>query len=226
MANLPPQLLARLGAEQARNLQEIVDIIGEELAAVCEANRKEHREARGDNAHTYGTNNYHHLRFRLDGRLEDDARGSVVHWKNAYKISVGPITLGIYALGSYGEDSINESFPDDSATKRDYGNHNRDQLSLFEVDLASPLSVEAAYSLDELIVGHFSNPREGLTKWYVGAYVIDDEGRRSWAWHERQDEAGEGFAPPPKRDPIVPFSAGGVESLEVRPRRDRAERAE
>ncbi|MFL5901778.1 MAG: hypothetical protein ACJ75S_11355 [Solirubrobacterales bacterium] len=226
MAKLPIQLLARLGVDKAKDIEEIIDLVGEELSAVCEANRVDHREARGDNAHTYGTNNYHHLRFRLDGRLDGDSRGSMIHWKNAYKISVSPITLGIYALGSYGEDNINERFPDDSETKRDYGKQNRDQLTIFDVDFDAPLPPEAAYALDELIVGHFSNPREGLIKWYVGAYVIDDEGKRSWAWHERQDEAGEGFAPTPARSPVVPFSAAEVDSLEVRPRRDRAKRAE
>ena len=200
-------------------------MIGEELASVCEANRLDHREARGDNAHTFGTNNYHHLRFRLDGRLDGDERGSMVHWKNAYMISVPPITLGVYALGSAAGDDVYERFPDDSETKRDYGNHNHDQLKIFELDRVGPLPPEATYSLNDLILGHFSNPREGLIKWYLGAFVIDEEGRRQWAWIERQDLPGEEIAPLPQRAPIVPFDQGEVQSLEVRARQQRSKRA-
>jgi hypothetical protein len=226
MAKLPPPLLARLGPATATALQGAVDAIGEELAIVHEINRRDHREARGDNAQIYGAKNYYHGRFRLEGRFDGDPAVSVIRWKGAYKVVVPPVNIGVYALGNFAEDDIHGHFPDDSPTKRDYGHHNRDQLAFFETEVESPLPPEARYGLNDLILGHFGNPREGLTKWYVGAYVMNQGGKPRWAWVERQEDPDQGVQPLPERGPIVPYGSGEVEALQVRPRQTGVQRAE
>lgn len=224
MVTLPFPLLARLDAETASALREVIDLVGDELAAVHQVNRHDHRESRGDNAQIFGLKNYVHCRFRLEGQLQGDPRAHLVHEKGAYRIVVPPLSIGVYCLGSHLEDDIHERFPIESPSKRTFGTRNRDQIALFESDATATLSTEARYGLNDLIVGHFGNPREGLVKWYAGAYVLDADGSPRWAWVERQELPQETIEPLPGPSLVTPFSAAPVEPLSVQARQ--AESAE
>jgi hypothetical protein len=113
---------------------------------------------------------------------------------------------------------VHSSFPDESPTKRNYAEANRRQLSFFECEVESPLPPEARYALDELVVAHFGNSRDGFAKWYVGAMFTDDAGKPSWAWIERQDLPGESKKPAPLRPVIAPFDSREAPPLRVQPR--------
>jgi hypothetical protein len=223
--NLPPLLLQRLAPDEVAALHRAVAGIGEELARVYASNVEDHREARGDNAQLFGLKVWVHGRHRLSLRFDDDPHVRVADANGSYCILTSPLSIGVYKLGDSMRDDIYACFPDASPTKRAYGERNRAQLSLFDQPASSPLAPPAAAALNELIVAHFGNPREGLVKWYVGAYVIDEQGRPAWAWIVRQDLRGERARPIRERPPIVPFNARETESLEVRPRRDTAEQA-
>jgi hypothetical protein len=218
MATLPFPLLARLDTESAAALRDVVGIVGVELAAVHRINLRDHRESRGDNAQIYGLKNYVHCRFRLEGLLQGNPRIHLIHENGAYRIVVPPISIGAYCLGSNLEDDIHECFPVESPSKRTFGTRNRDQIALFENESTSPLTAETRYGLNDLIVGHFGNPRDGLVKWYLGAYVFGEDGSPRWAWVERQELPTETIEPLPAPSLVTPFSAAAVEPLSVQPR--------
>jgi hypothetical protein len=222
----PTALTARLTPEQAVSLERAVDAIGEELASVYATNIRDHRESRGDNAQLFGMKIWVHGHFRLQQRFDDDPDVQVIDANGSYSVKVGPIAIGVYKLGDFVDDDIHQSFPDASPTKRGYGERNRAQLPLFEYAPESPLPPEARYGLNDLIVGHFGNPRDGLVKWYLGAFIVDEDGRAAWAWIERQELAGERRESDISRPPMVPFDAREADSVEVRPRRTAASQAE
>jgi len=92
------------------------------------------------------------------------------------------------------------------------------QLTLFSRDAETPTD-ESSYAPNSLTIGHFGNPRDGLVKWYLGAWAVDELGHKRWTWIERQDDPNEGVEPLPARPRVVPFSERPQEALEVRPRR-------
>lgn len=218
MVDLPLQLLARLGSDDATALVDAVDAIGQELGAVYAVNVADHREARGDNSQLFGLKIWVHGDFQITGRFEDDAQVEVVHSNGSYSVQVGPVSTGVYKLGDTADEDVHECFPDTSPTKRSYAERNRAQLRLFDSEPDSPLPPAARYALNDLIVGHFGNPRDGLVKWFVGAPTTDERGVRRWAWIARQAPPGVIARPDLGRPPIVPFDAREVEPLEVRPR--------
>jgi hypothetical protein len=220
MAELPLQLLARLGQQPAAALLSAVDAIGEELAAVYAVNVADHRESRGDNAQLFGLKVWVHGDFRITGRLEDHADATVVHSNGSYRIEVGPVSVGVYKLGDTADEDIHECFPDTSPTKRSYAERNGAQLKLFDQEPASPLPPEVRYGLDDLIVGHFGNSRDGMVKWFVGAPTTDEQGVRRWAWISRQPEPAVLQAPKATKQ-VVAFDAQQAEPLQVRPRAKR-----
>jgi len=220
MAILPSDLLQRLTKDEAAALIRAIDAIGEELAIVYATNVADHREARGDNSQLFGLKVWVHGRHRATLRFEEDDVVRVVDANGSYSILVPPLSIGVYKLGDSVHDDVRACFPDKSPTKRAYGERNRAQLTLFDPEMTSPLPREATYGLNELIVGHHGNPRDGLVKWYVGAYVIDSAGHPEWAWIERQDMPAEASQPARLRPPIIPFDGRDAEPLEVRPRRD------
>lgn len=194
--------------------------IGEELAAVYAADVDDHSEARGDNAQLFGLKVWVHGRYRNVLRFEDDPDVLVVDNNGSYAIRVKQFSVGVYKLGDTINDDIHACFPDASPTKRAFAERNRLQLSLFDATPASPLPAAVRYACNELIVGHFGNPRDGMAKWYIGASLVDELGRSSWAWVERQDLKGIAARPTRTREPIIPFSAREAEPLDLRPRRD------
>lgn len=218
MADLPPPLLKRLTPIEAAALARAVDTIGEELAAVYAANIQDHRESRGDNAQLFGMKIWVHGDFRISGRFEETSDIRVSHTNGSYAVLLGGLSIGVYKLGDTVEEDVHGCFPDASPTKRAYAERNRRQLALFELEPASPLPLSARYALNDLIVGHFGNPRDGLAKWYVGAPTTDEQGWRRWAWISKQDLPGVAIQTVPARPPMVPFDAREVDALEVRPR--------
>ena len=156
-------------------------------------------------------------------RFDEDAEVLVRESNGSYTVEVGPFSAGVYKLGDFPDEDIHACFPDASPTKRGYGERNRAQLSLFDATPSSRLAPDARYACNDLIVGHFGNPRDGLVKWYVGAYIVDEVGRPSWAWVARQKLPGVDAAPVRTRPPVVPFNAREAEPLEVRARRDSAQ---
>jgi len=221
MAELPPQLLARLGPKPAAALLSAIEAIGEELVAVYAANVADHRESRGDNAQLFGLKVWVHGDYRITGRLEDETDVAVVHSNGSYRIEVGQISVGVYKLGDTADEDVHECFPDTSPTKRAYAERNGAQLKLFDSEPDSPLPPEARYGLNDLIVGHFGNPRDALVKWFVGAPTTDANGVRRWAWIARQTMPEAATLPSPAARPVVPFDSGEIEPLEVRPRASR-----
>ncbi len=230
MVNLPEQLLDRLSESDALALKRAVQIVGEELHANYRANVADHREARGDNAQLFGMKIWVHGRFRLEGRFEDDPEVRIVDVNGSYCLRIGPLSVGVYKVGDLLDDDVHHRFPDTSTTKRSYGERNRDQLTLFEASGLAPPVDEAAYALNDLTIAHFGNPREGLVKWYAGAFVADELGRLRWAWLARQGLEGLGANQESPSPPIVPFSEREVEDFQIAPRirsdRDVADHAE
>jgi hypothetical protein len=219
VASLPRQLVDRLDAATGAALAATIDAIGEELEVVYSQTKADHRPARGDNSQVFGLQIWARGDFRITGRLADEPVARVIHSKGSYYVSVEPISVGVYKLGQSVDDDIHELFPDESATKRSYGERNAAQLSLFDCPIESPLPAEHRYELNDLVVAHFGNARDGLVKWYVGAVVSDGGNRPAWAWIERQDLPGEVVEPVPQTPPIVPYSSRDVPNLEVKPRR-------
>jgi hypothetical protein len=218
--SLPEHLRSRLSAEDGGAITTAIAVIGEELANVYSADVKDHREARGDNAQLFGLKVWVHGRFRLTLRFDEESAVQVLDKNGSYIVAVGGFSIGVYKLGDFADEDIHGCFPDASPTKRGFGERNRAQLTLFDLETTCPLPEDARYGLTELIVGHFGNPRDGLVKWYVGAYVTDELGRHSWAWIARQDLPEETRRGIRDRPPIVPFHAREDEALEIRPRRD------
>ena len=221
MAEIPYSLLARLGQPSAAALSSAIDAIGEELAVVYARNAQDHSEARGDNAQLFGQKIWHHGDFRITGRLEGEPQIAVVHSNGSYRIEIPPISLGVYKLGDTMDEDVHDRFPDDSPTKRSYAERNRAQLRLFDLPPDTNLPSEARYGLNDLIVAHFGNPRDGFVKWYVGAPTTEDAGARRWAWIQAQPLPAAVSQPAAPTTPVAPFDPQRAEPLEVRPRSKR-----
>jgi hypothetical protein len=226
MAEIPHGLSQRLSPSDAPALNRAIDAIGEEIAAVYAANVLDHRETRGDNAQLFGMKIWVHGHFQLQQRFEDDEDILVLDSNGSYSVKIGSHALGVYKLGDFVDDGIHAAFPDASPTKRAYGERNRAQLPLFEYSPESSLPPEARYGLKDLIVGHFGNPRDGLVKWYLGAFVVAEDGQASWAWVEKQATPSEKSGSTRSLPPTVPFSAREADVLEVRARRSSASQSE
>lgn len=218
MAIVPRLLLNRLGPEHGAALSEAIDAIGEELDLVYKQTCSDHRESRGDNAQVFGLKIWARGEFRVDARFLDSPQANLVRENGSYRVAVSELAIGVYKLGQTVDDDIHLCFPDESPTKRAYAERNTAQLTLFEIPVVSALPADIRYSLNDLVIGHFGNPRDGLTKWYVGAMIVDDQGRPSWAWVERQDDPGEATSPAPQRPPIEPFGSREVPQIRVGPR--------
>jgi hypothetical protein len=218
VAVLPQRLEERLGAEGFAELSDVVDAIGEELALVYEQTVEDQREARGDNSQVFGLRIWTRGEFRIEGRFEGSTQAKVLKYKGSYKVVAGTISIGIYKVGHSVDDDVHASFPDESPTKREYADANRRQLTIFDCEVDSPLPPAVRYALDELVVAHFGNPRDGLVKWYVGAMITDDQEQHSWAWVEKQDLPGESKQPAPLRPSLAPFDSRQTPPLRVTPR--------
>ncbi len=193
--------------------------VADRLLQVYDENVMDHQESRGDDGPLFGFKVYKHLRFATMQDVEDRPGVAFVEDNGAYYVSIGPLCIRLDSLGHFAHQDVLHSFPDTSPTKRSVGFRNAAQLSL-DIPQARPAPPASAYELNRLTVGHFGNPREGLVKWYLGAWAASPNGRKAWAWIERQDESGEagGFATLSPRMPIEPFDQRIADSVVVRPR--------
>jgi hypothetical protein len=214
---LPAELRERLHPEVGAALDRLLELVARAMAAVYRDALIDHQESRGDDAQLFGFKVWKWLRYALHQEVLEDDLIAFVEVRGAYHLQVGPLRIRVDALGHHVDDEVLQSFPDASPAKRAVGRDNAAQLQL---DLPSvSLSPDAgAYALNGLTVGHFGNPREGLVKWYVGAWSEVGDGRQAWQWIERQelpkDETAATTAPP-----VVPFGQRDPDSVVVTPRR-------
>jgi hypothetical protein len=212
MVEIPRQLLKQLSRADAQLLRTVLLVIAEELPLIYLANKRDHRPR--DNLNIFGLRVSVHLWRALKERHADLADADIVEENNATYLRIGPLKVGIHKLGQSADDDIHSSFPDGTATQRSYGKGNAAQLALFEANPLPPIPDEQAFALTQLTVGHFGNPEDGFAKWYVGAYIYDDEGRPGWAWATRQSIAGEASDLPN----VTPYHERVAEALELSPR--------
>lgn len=213
---IPSELVARLGPVVCATLERFLRIAELTLAEVYEANVADYRESRGDDAQLFGLKIWKHEWYALGQALADDPDITLLEVNGSYEIHIGPLRIGVYGLGHLVSDDVLQCFPDSSPFKRAFGEQN--QLRLFALETVEPSPDASSFSLNSLTLGHFGNPRDGLVKRYLGAWVVDENDRKHWAWVERLDQPGEGVEPLPVRPPVVPFSDRPREALHIRPR--------
>lgn len=215
---IPNDLAARLAPEQLAALDRLLGELGELMPRLYREALLDYQESRGDDAALYGLRVYKHLRFALMSFVERDPLISFVEVNGAYSLNVGPLQIRVDSLGHHAHQDVHTCFPDSSPSKLDVGRTNFFQLR-FELPEAEPVPEASAYSLSRLTAGHFGNPREGLVKWYLGAWTETESGGKTWAWIERQDDdLGQQPAPLSPKGPIVPFNERGADIVAVRPR--------
>jgi hypothetical protein len=217
--HLPSELSDRLTAEDESRLREMLRSVGDFMPRIYRDAVLDYQESRGDDANLFGLRVYKHLRHESaeyvhhhDGIGLDEPNG-------AYELIIGSLKIRLDVLGHFDHDDVMACFPDGSATKLAVGEINYKQLKL-EMPEAELTPVTADYNLNNLTIGHFGNPRQGLVKWYLGAWRRTETGGRRWAWIKRQDEPGEGQLAEPlsPREPIVPFDQRSADAISVRPR--------
>lgn len=186
------------------------------LDEVYEANVADYRESRGDDAQLFGLKIWKHEWYALGHALAEDPDIKLFAVNGSYEIHIGPLRIGVYGLGHLASDDVLQCFPDSSPLKRAFGEQN--QLRLFALETVERAPDASSFDLDSLTLGHFGNARDGLVKCYLGAWVVDENQRKRWAWIERLDQPDEGIQPLPVRPPVVPFSDRPRESLQIRPR--------
>lgn len=216
---LPPKLIGRLDTADASALDRLIRESGPLLRGVYERNVADHVEARGDDAQLFGLKNYKHARHGFAERFADD---DLIHFDTrpdgSYEILVGPFRIRVDSLGDFAHEDVLTRFPDHSPAKRSFAAAN--QLRLFSVDEDRVAPSEGAELLNCLTIGHLGNPREGLVKWYVGAWTHDRQGRPYWAWIERQDldDGNVPVEPLTPREPLTPYYERPRAALNVEPR--------
>jgi hypothetical protein len=216
MVEIPPQLTNSLSFPDAQLLRRVLGIVAQEMHSIYRAAVRHHRPR--DNANIFGLRTWVHLWSALDDRRDDLGEAEVVEENNSFYLRVGPLKVGIHKLGHGANDDIHSSFPEGSATKRSYGYSNARQLSLFDSAPDSPLPDNRAFALRELTVGHFGNAKDGLAKWYLGAYVFAEGGRPRWAWTALQETTAT------SRPEMKPYSERPRAEVNVPPRRREEER--
>jgi hypothetical protein len=217
MPSIPSPLASRLDAVQYAALERLLAATDGALRDVYRANVADYRETRGDDAQLFGLKVWKHLWYALRQTLADDQDIVFVATNGSYEIQIRPLRIGAYGLGHFADEDVHQRFPDSSPFKRAFGEAN--QLRLFAVETVEPPTDESGYALNSLTLGHFGNARDGLVKWYLGAWTVTDLATKRWAWIERQDGAEEDVEPLPTRPPVVPFGDQPREVLEVRARK-------
>jgi hypothetical protein len=217
--DIPPQLSTRLATAEQSQLVKLLDEVAQFMPRVYQAAVLDHQESRGDDSALFGLRVYKHLRHEAIGVAIADPRIGVVEPNGSYELLIGPLHLRIDVLGHSVHDDVLGCFPDNSPTKMAVGESNLNQMRLDfpEVDVAPTV---ADYDLNCLTIGHFGNPREGLVKWYLGAWRNTPTGGRRWAWINRQDAVAQAASsdPYPARETVLPFRQRTPDVVEVRPR--------
>jgi hypothetical protein len=134
----------------------------------------------------------------------------------SYRLRVGPLRLRINKLGDSVNDDIYSAVPQSSPwAVAEAADQWFVQGTLFSMPPTPPMAITEAALLNDLIIGHFGNPRDGLVKWYVGAVVSDQLGRPDWAWVERQETEEAAPEREERRPEMVPFDQRPAAELEV-----------
>ncbi len=214
---IPAELRNRLEPEVAEALDRLLARVARETPAVYRKALRDHQEARGDDLQLFGFKVWKWLRYALQQAVLEDDLVEFVDIRGAYHLQVGPLRIRVDALGHHADDDVLHAFPDASPAKRAVGRDNAAQMQL-DLPAASLSPDGGAYALESLTVGHFGNPREGLVKWYVGAWSELADGRQAWQWIERQDLPEDETATP-SAPPVVPFGQRDADAVAVTPRR-------
>jgi hypothetical protein len=217
VSSVPALLAARLSASELAALQRFLDIADTALRSVYDANVADYMESRGDDAQLFGIKVWKHCWYALEQQLLDDRDINLTRVNGTYEIRLGPLRVGVYGLGHLADEDVYQCFPDSSPFKRGFGEEN--QLRLFALESLDLPTDANSYAPNSLTLGHFGNPRDGLVKWYLGAWTVDEHRRNRWSWVERQDDPDEGIEPLPVRPQIAPFSDRPRETLDVRARK-------
>lgn len=218
MPYVQPLLKARLAPATADAFLRLLVIAERCLADAYNEGLLDHQVSLGDDAQLYGFKVWKRLRFAFMQAAVDDDEIRFVEVNGAYHLAVGPLCIRVDSLGHTADEDVLCAFPDASPAKQAVGRSNAAQLrfEMPEVELAPD---ESAFRLNKLTIGHFGNAREGLVKWYVGAWIELDHGGRTWAWIDRQDERGSAVEKLPATKPIVPFDQRTAHAVTVQPRR-------
>jgi hypothetical protein len=216
--NIPPQLQALCSSEELEDLLWALRMNAEELERAYASAVSDHNEAEGDDALLFG--NAVRVRHRYRALLRCEERpgvfGEETSWR-VHRIRVGRFRIKSYKLGEFIDDDIYRCVP---GWVGGDGLGRPGQIPLFTIAPEPPLEMGDAMGINELIYGHFGNPREGLVKHYLGALDVDARGRRRWAWVLRQDERPESaVAGVDMPRPIVPFDKREAASFKVKPKR-------
>jgi hypothetical protein len=214
---LPAELRNRLEPDVAQALDRLLVLVADGLAAVYREALTDHQESRGDDAQFFGFKVWKWLRYAVQQSVLEDEAIEFVDIRGAYHLQVGPLRIRVDALGHHADDDVLESFPDASPTKRAVGRNNAAQMQ-FDLPAVSLSPDAGAYALNNLTVGHFGNPREGLLKWYVGAWSELPDGRQAWQWIERQGLPEDARQAPPA-PLVVSFGQRDADAVVVTPRR-------
>jgi hypothetical protein len=216
--DIPFELTARLDADEQSHLVALLASVEESLPRVYRNAVLDYQESRGDDSALFGLRVYKHLRHEGSGFVAGRRGIQFAEPNGSYEIVIGPLHIRIDGLGHSRHDDVLLCFPDSSPTKAAVGESNYQQLQL-DFAQVGRTPTAADFSLNHLTVGHFGNPREGLAKWYFGAWRTTEAGGREWVWIRRQDAVADALTPSlAPREPVVPFSRRTADVVSLRPR--------
>src|SRR6266849_9649189 len=132
MPSIPRPLSSRLDDDHEAALLRLLEAIDATLRDVYAANVADYRETRGDDAQLFGLKVWKHEWYALAQAIADDREITLLPVNSSYEIRVGPLRVGIYGLGHFADEDVQQRFPDSSPFKREFGEAN--QLRLFRLE--------------------------------------------------------------------------------------------
>ena len=220
MAFFPAQLEQRLSHEERAALHWAAEMEADAAGQAYRDAVADHHEAKGDEAQLFGNSVRIRHRFQVERRIEGQPLVVVedLGW-NIHRLRVGPLRIKSYKLGEFVDDDIHRRFPEPNGgyTVDSDGIHSK-QMGLFSLTPESSIDISEAALVNDLIFGHFGNPREGLVKHYLGALGVDDQERRYWAWVERQDQQSGATERESSRPSFAPFDQRPAVEFLVNPK--------
>jgi hypothetical protein len=151
------------------------------LEQVYDENCQRHApEDIGDNNKTFGINVYENLRFVIERDVIPVIDGATIEThRNAWMIRLwGGKVIHIYKAHPGAVDVRDFRF-NVSKVKLELVSENADQLQLFEEEGFKAHGVE---DLEHVVIVHFGNPQDGLTRVDVGAPLFGEERGYDWIW--------------------------------------------
>ena len=154
----------------------------------------------GADTQLFGFTNYKYIKHRLLKLPRCPDLGLELRSAHpSFRLGLGPFTLASYPCGQSGEQSIEDSFPNNEAGAPALADLN--QLCL-ELDFSQ--AVPRA-----LVLAHFGNPEHGLEALHLAAPGSKEDGRISaWSWtRELWRWSGSDAAEPTSSKPDLPRPA-------------------